>query len=1330
VVPGDTVGGRFQLEQIAGLGGMGTVFRARDVTTGAPVAVKVLFEAQPLSDGRFEREAQLLSELLHPGLVRYVAHGISSTGERYLVMEWLDGEDLARRLGRARLSIEEAVMVVSRVAEALAAVHARGVVHRDLKPSNIFLVGGSLEDVRILDFGVARFSTVGATTQTGTVLGTPGYMAPEQARSGQSIDSRVDVFALGAVFFEALTGSPAFAGTHLMAMLAKILFEEAPRASDLRPEVPDTLDALVARMLAKNPDERPRDGAAVARAITSLVASPVDAPRSSRRTAPRSLTGGELRLLSVVVLGQVAGDPGIPGRVQTARPPAFAGVADRRMRDIAETRGGRFERLADGSALVTIAGTTRIAADQAAHAARCALALHAAVPARPLALATGRAAVTGRMPVGEAIDRAALLLAERGASARDDAIAIDDVTAGLLDARFDVRRGAAGFTLHGERAYGMGPRTLLGATTACVGRDREIATLNAMFVEAVEGPSAQAVLVTAPAGTGKSRLVHEALRAVRRRSEALTAEIWMGRGDSLRVGSTFGLLGQVLRAAAGVGDGEHLAVRQQKIRARVAARVSTSEQRRVAEFLGEIVGTPFPDDDSIPLRAARQDALLMGDQMRRAFEDFVRAETAAQPVIVLFEDLQWGDLPSVRFVDHALRALRDCPLMVIGVARPEVHELFPRLWEDRGVEEMRLKELSAKASERLVRQVLGDDADRATVTRVVAQAEGHAFFLEELIRAVAEGRGDALPETVRATVEARLEGLEGDARRILRAASIYGGSFSAEGVAALLGPTDRAARTEQWLSNLVDREVLVRRPPSGAGASIPQDDGELQPAAPAGGEPGYGFRHAILREAAYAMLTDGDRVLGHRLAAEWLEGRGEGDAMVLAEHLERAQLPERAGGFYLRAAQRALRGNDAVATAFRARRGLTCDVSPTVRIALLGVLCETHSWRREWAEAEPFAEEVMRLAPTGSEPWAQAAPAKLIIALRMGRIDEFLATLHLLQTVEPAPGAAGMVAFGLAAGSFILASGGRFGLSTPVLRRLEAIVRPIADRDPVARAWMEVTQAFHEAWAGEAPALALARARAAERGFREAGHTRGAAIAQVLSGMNEWFLGRLFEAERDLRATASVNDEELGLASSTRAVLLVGVLADMGALAEARLTASRIVERGRARGQAADEGRGRWLLADVLRRMGELEAAEREVSPSVELLTVSPLDQAAATATLAAVLLDRGRTAEALAAAHSAMDRYEVMGAFGYRGAFARLVLVEALEAAGETEASRDALAAAQRHLLARAAAIPDAETRRTFLHAVPENARTLVLARDRLGIGEAVALGALGPEV
>lgn len=132
------------------------------------------------------------------------------------------------------------------VAAALAAAHARGIVHRDVKPSNIFLVEGQVDQAKLLDFGIARLG-YGRTlaTRTGTLLGTPGYMAPEQAQGRKDVDAAADVFSLGAVLFECLTGRPAFTAEHLMATLSRILFEETPRVKTLRPDVPSALDMLV-----------------------------------------------------------------------------------------------------------------------------------------------------------------------------------------------------------------------------------------------------------------------------------------------------------------------------------------------------------------------------------------------------------------------------------------------------------------------------------------------------------------------------------------------------------------------------------------------------------------------------------------------------------------------------------------------------------------------------------------------------------------------------------------------------------------------------------------------------------------------------------------------------------------------------------------------------------------------------------------------------------------------------------------------------------------------------------------------------------------------------
>jgi len=252
------------------MGGMGEVFRARDPVTGEEVAVKVLSDVRGHRSARFAREVELLAELSHPGIVRYVSHGETPSGELYLVMEWLDGEDLDHRLARAPLTVGEAVTLATRVAEALGAAHARGIVHRDLKPSNLFLPGGRIEQVKVLDFGIALREGGAQLAQTGVMIGTPGFMAPEQARDHGAVDARADVFALGCVLFQCVTGAPAFDGDSAIAIVAKILFGETPRVSGLWPEVPPDLDALIAQMLAKEPAQRPSDGTNLAGALATL----------------------------------------------------------------------------------------------------------------------------------------------------------------------------------------------------------------------------------------------------------------------------------------------------------------------------------------------------------------------------------------------------------------------------------------------------------------------------------------------------------------------------------------------------------------------------------------------------------------------------------------------------------------------------------------------------------------------------------------------------------------------------------------------------------------------------------------------------------------------------------------------------------------------------------------------------------------------------------------------------------------------------------------------------------------------------------------------------
>ena len=291
--------GAYRLGRRLGAGGIGAVYAATHVRTGRAYAVKVLLPDaadDATSAARFRREAEALAAVGHAGIVAVHDFDVTDDGVAYLVMDKLEGEDLDARLARGPLSLAATQDLLHQVGSALATAHDAGILHRDLKPSNVFLARrpGMPERAVLLDFGLAKLmeGEHAKLTATGATMGTPMYMSPEQAQ-GLSVDRRTDVYALGAVLFECLTGRPPFDGPNVTAILAKVLTAPPPRLRDWNPELPRALDDVVVRALAKDPSERPASVPALVAAVNEAIGdapSDVAATGTPRVVPPTQVT--------------------------------------------------------------------------------------------------------------------------------------------------------------------------------------------------------------------------------------------------------------------------------------------------------------------------------------------------------------------------------------------------------------------------------------------------------------------------------------------------------------------------------------------------------------------------------------------------------------------------------------------------------------------------------------------------------------------------------------------------------------------------------------------------------------------------------------------------------------------------------------------------------------------------------------------------------------------------------------------------------------------------------------------------------------------------------
>jgi len=613
---------------------------------------------------------------------------------------------------------------------------------------------------KLVDFGVASADDV-RLTKTGAVVGTPAYMAPEQARGDAVADARSDIYSLGTTLFELIAGRPPHVGPTSIATLARLVTTPAPRLSELLLDVPERLDDLIYRMLASRPEERPASAREVWAELDELYREP-DLQEVSQQEQPsdRSTTATGTRLVTTLVALHVG-----------------AGAA--RQKEMASLTEQGAEALPLGTdSIVAHLGTRRALGDEAARAlelGRLLCRLNAKV-----GVATGRMRVDRSRSAGEVVDRAATLAraADRGR------LLTDGTTAELARGQFEFSMQPGGVRLVGEATRGKREGA---ATTPFVGREAEMASVLAAFDRCAEDTTPVMVSIAGPPGIGKSRLGREFVHRVGlSHPEARLVTV---RGEAYGRAQSLGSASDLLRALLGLSKDASIE------EARAAVR-TLPYVRDASDLIACLLANqPFPD--GIDPRGAR-DALYV------SMTDLVLGRVAEAPCALVIEDAQWSDQESIAWLDHLLGRATNRPLFLLVIVRPSFWREHPQRFTGRDHVRVELRPMARKATREIARAVIGQACDDAMLDQVAQQAAGSPLFAQELARVIASGKDARAAPTIEAAIQVSLDALDDAAREAVVRASVFGLSVWDQGLAAI-GVTDPAAA----LKKLIGAEMLV-----------------------------------------------------------------------------------------------------------------------------------------------------------------------------------------------------------------------------------------------------------------------------------------------------------------------------------------------------------------------------------------------------------------------------------------------------------------------------------------------------------------------------------------